>query len=71
MATSGPFIEGADGLTELSEAAVELEDDLQALVARYPPCCRARTRFAQTSPPRSGTPAAASEIRNLARQRPT
>ncbi len=36
MATSGLFIESEDGLKPLSEAKVEFEDDLQALVARYP-----------------------------------
>jgi hypothetical protein len=36
MPTSGLFIETAGGLRALSEAKVELEDDLQALVAKYP-----------------------------------
>lgn len=36
MPTSGLFIESDGGLRALSEATVELEDDLQALVARYP-----------------------------------
>ena len=36
MTSSGLFIEGVDGLRSLHEAVVELEDDLQALVARHP-----------------------------------
>jgi hypothetical protein len=36
MTTSGLFIEADDGLTVLHEAPFELEDHLQALIARHP-----------------------------------